>query len=177
MSRRAFLDAAQREFNRTRRYARPAAVLLLDFDHFKTINDTYGHAVGDEVLRQSAAACQRVLREQDLLGRIGGEEFCAVLPETASQAALHAAHRLRKAVSVLRFSGGHKEFGITLSIGMVMVTQEDGSFDEAMARADQALYLAKARGRDRVEGIDEPRLALVGGGRDRSATEESAGNP
>ena len=77
----------------------------------------------------------------------------------------------------LRFSGGHKEFGITLSIGMVMVTQEDGSFDEAMARADQALYLAKARGRDRVEGIDEPRLALVGGGRDRSAIEDSAGNP
>jgi diguanylate cyclase (GGDEF)-like protein len=175
MSRRAFLDAAQREFNRARRYARPTAVLLLDFDHFKNVNDSYGHAAGDEVLRKSAAASKLVLREQDLLGRIGGEEFCVVLPETASNPALHAAQRLRHAVSELRFPAGRGEaFGVTMSIGVAMVTHEDEDFAHVMARADQALYLAKARGRDRVEGPEEPRLTLVGGGRDKPGIHQGA---
>jgi diguanylate cyclase (GGDEF)-like protein len=163
MSRRAFLDAAQREFARARRYARPTAVLIFDLDHFKRINDSHGHAVGDTVLRECAAAWKTVLREQDLLGRIGGEEFCAVLPETPKAAAAQAAERLRKAVLPLRFHGRDRVFSVSVSVGMTMLARGDEELAQAMERADRAMYLAKERGRDCVECIEEPHLTVVGG--------------
>lgn len=163
MSRRAFLDAAQREFARARRYGRPAAVLIFDLDHFKRVNDSHGHAVGDTVLRECAAAWKTVLREQDLLGRIGGEEFCAVLPETPQSSALQAAERLRRIVLPLEFQGRDKVFSVSVSVGMTMLARGDEELAQSMERADRAMYLAKERGRNRVESLEEPRLAVVGG--------------
>lgn len=164
MSRRAFLDAAGREFSRARRYGRPTAVLMFDLDHFKRVNDSYGHAVGDTVLRDCAAAWKTVLRRQDLLGRIGGEEFCAVMPETPPASALQAAERLRRAVTLLEFDGKGERFGVTVSVGLTMLSRGDEELTQAMERADRALYLAKERGRNRVESVDEPRLSVVGTG-------------
>ena len=166
MSRRAFVDAAQREFSRARRYGRPLAVLIFDLDHFKRVNDSYGHAVGDTVLRDCASAWKTVLREQDLLGRIGGEEFCAVMPETPPNAALQAAERLRRALTAIEFRGKGETFGVSVSVGMTMLSRGDEDLSQTMDRADRALYLAKQRGRDRVESLDEPRLAIVGAGQD-----------
>jgi diguanylate cyclase (GGDEF)-like protein len=161
MSRRAFLDLAQREFSRARRYDRPAAVLVFDLDHFKRVNDNHGHAAGDMVLRECATAWKAVLREQDLIGRIGGEEFCAVLPETPLPSALHAAERLRAAVKRLDFSGESKSLKVTVSVGLSMVSKEDEDLGRTMERADRALYLAKEAGRDRVEALEAPRLSAV----------------
>ena len=163
MSRRAFLEQAQREISRARRYGRPVALLILDFDHFKRVNDTHGHAVGDEVLRGSIAVCKAELREQDLLGRMGGEEFCAVLPEADHDAALQVAERLRVAVAALQFIGKTGEFPVRISIGLTMVSQLDANLAQTLERADRALYLAKERGRDRVEFVaaDEPPAAGV----------------
>jgi diguanylate cyclase (GGDEF)-like protein len=161
MSRRAFLDLAQREFSRARRYDRPAAVLIFDLDHFKRVNDNHGHAAGDMVLRECAAAWKAVLREQDLIGRIGGEEFCAVLPETPLPSALHAAERLRSAVKHLDFSGESNSLKVTVSVGLAMVSKGDDDLGETMERADRALYLAKEAGRDRVEALEAPRPSAV----------------
>ncbi len=162
MSRRAFLELAQREISRARRYGRPAAVLVLDLDHFKRVNDTHGHAVGDTVLRGCAAAWTGVLREQDVLGRTGGEEFCAVLPEMPASMAGQAAERLRAAVSRLRFQGRAGEFSVTVSIGLTLASPDDSDFAQTMERADRALYQAKALGRDRVETVDAPPAAADG---------------
>lgn len=162
LSRRAFLDAVQREFNRSSRYGRPAAVLALDLDHFKQVNDTHGHAIGDRVLRECADAWKSVLRDQDILGRTGGEEFFAVLPETPPASARQVAERLRQAVADLRFPGVDGEFSVTVSIGQSGIAPADERLEQAMERADRALYLAKERGRNRVELLDEPRLAVIG---------------
>jgi diguanylate cyclase (GGDEF)-like protein len=154
MSRRGFLESAEREFTRARRYQRPCAVLMLDLDHFKRINDTYGHATGDSVLRECAAAWTRLLRDQDVLGRVGGEEFCAVLPETNSLQARQAAERMRVAVANLKFQGDDGPFAVTVSIGSTDVLAGDERLEQVMERADRALYLAKQGGRNRVESVE-----------------------
>jgi len=163
MSRRAFLEQAQREISRARRYGRPVALLMLDFDHFKQINDNHGHAVGDEVLRGSIGVCKAELREQDLLGRMGGEEFCAVLPEADQDAAMQVSERLRSAVAALQFIGKAGAFPVRISIGLTMVSRQDANLAQTLERADRALYLAKERGRDRVEFVaaDEAPAAEV----------------
>lgn len=161
MSRRAFLEAAAREFSRAQRYARPAAVLMLDIDRFKQVNDTIGHARGDRVLRDCTAAWAAVLREQDLLGRIGGEEFCAVLPETPPEAAKQAAERLREAIARLEFRSASGRFPVTVSIGVAHVLPDDADIGKTMERADQALYRAKANGRDRIESAEEAPVDAV----------------
>ena len=154
MTRRNFLEVGAREFSRAHRYGRPAVVLALDIDHFKHVNDTYGHARGDTVLRECCAAWMTVLREQDFLGRIGGEEFSAILPETGIDGAARVADRLRELTARLRFVGGETEFGVTVSIGMATVTAGDEALAQVMERADQALYVAKRHGRNRVETLE-----------------------
>lgn len=158
MSRRAFLELAHREFSRAQRYQRPAAVLVLDLDHFKKVNDAHGHPVGDNVLRDCAAAWLAALRDQDVPGRVGGEEFFAVLPETSLEAALLVAERLRKAVSELQFEGSSGAFSVTVSIGLAMVSPGDADLANTIERADRALYLAKQSGRDRVANGEEMTL-------------------
>ena len=157
-SRRAFLAAAEREFARARRYRRPCTLLMLDLDHFKRINDGHGHAAGDAVLRDCAAAWSALLRDQDVLGRLGGEEFCAVLPETPLENGRLAAERMRLAVAGLAFNGRDGRFSVTVSIGFTEVSQADLDLAAVIERADAALYRAKKAGRNRVEGVEHAEL-------------------
>jgi diguanylate cyclase (GGDEF)-like protein len=159
MNRRAFTDAADREFTRARRYSRPCAVLMLDLDHFKRVNDTHGHAAGDAVLRECAAAWGALLRDQDLLGRLGGEEFCALLPETGSERGIKAAGRMRAAIESLQFRGENGPFTVTVSVGLTEVLPGDDQFDQVLERADRALYIAKQNGRNRVERVESLKAA------------------
>jgi len=149
LNRRAFMEFARRELSRARRSQEPCTLLMLDLDHFKRVNDEHGHAVGDRVLVECAAALRAALRAADLIGRYGGEEFCVLLPRTGLEEALETAERLRAAVAARPLGG--LERSLTVSIGAApCATQDPLSLDAAFARADEALYRAKARGRDRV---------------------------
>ena len=132
------------------RTAAPMSVLMLDLDYFKTINDRYGHAAGDRVLREAASIWQAQLRGRDPLGRIGGEEFVVVCQDTALEQALLVAARMREATHTLRFDDIDPGMQISVSIGAASYKQGE-SRDDLFARADAALYRAKQRGRDRVE--------------------------
>jgi len=149
-NRRTFLQRAESEFERSRRYQRPLSVLMLDVDHFKTVNDSYGHEVGDRVLRVLADEFRKSLRQQDVLGRYGGEEFVAFLPETSSAVALDVAERLRKSVENLRVPVERDSIRVTLSIGIATVRDRDRDISALIIFADQALYEAKQQGRNRV---------------------------
>jgi diguanylate cyclase (GGDEF)-like protein len=161
LARRRFLEIAQREFSRAHRYERPTVIAALDIDNFKQVNDTHGHAMGDTVLRECCVAWLTILREQDFLGRVGGEEFCAILPETALDGARSVAERLRQVTAALRFGSGETEFAVTVSIGLAGVTSADEQLGQVMERADQALYAAKNGGRNRVETLEQKRLRAV----------------
>jgi two-component system cell cycle response regulator len=132
-----------------RRHGRPLAVAMVDLDGFKAVNDRHGHDAGDAVLVAAAEALQRALRAEDLLGRLGGEEFLAVLPDTAAGPAAVAAERLRKAVADAGGAGGLPS--VTASVGWAALLPGEGP-DDLVRRADDALYAAKQEGRDRVKG-------------------------
>lgn len=149
-NRRTFLQRAENEFERSRRYQRPLSVLMLDVDHFKNVNDSHGHEVGDRVLRILADECRKSLRQQDVLGRYGGEEFVAFLPETSSAVAQEVAERLRKCVENLRVPVDKESIHVTLSIGIATVRDRDRDISALIIFADQALYEAKQQGRNRV---------------------------
>ena len=149
-NRRAFLEQAEKLWILSRRYQRPLNTLMIDIDHFKSINDNYGHAKGDEVLRDVAAICKQTIRESDTFGRIGGEEFAVLFPETGLDNALLGAERIRQAVESLQFSHGGDMFRTSISIGVAERKGKDDSFDLLLQRADNALYKAKQRGRNRV---------------------------
>lgn len=143
--------------------ARPPActvsVVALDVDHFKRINDLHGHAVGDDVLRRVAEACQRELRQCDLLGRTGGEEFVAVLPGTSIEAAQCVAQRLLAAIEALELDGIATGLVVTASLGVAEFLPADNDFAQVLQRADAALYRAKRNGRNRIECDDGARPA------------------
>lgn len=143
-------DAASRAIAQAAATGEPLAVLMLDIDHFKSINDRYGHAAGDRALATAVAAWQAHLRAPDSLGRIGGEEFLAVCPDTPLAAALLVAGRLREATSAMRFPTIDPELRISVSIGVAQALHGEAR-DSLFDRADAALYRAKQRGRDRVE--------------------------
>lgn len=135
---------------------RPLSVVAIDVDHFKRINDRHGHAAGDAVLRTVATACRAELRQADLLGRTGGEEFVAVLPGIGLHAARGIAERLRVALLHLDFGGDAPGLSITASLGVAELRPDDSDFRTLLQRADRALYRAKRRGRNRIEcDIDE----------------------
>ncbi len=129
----------------------PLSLLMLDLDHFKTINDRFGHAAGDRVLQATTAAWQAQLRGCDPLGRIGGEEFVVVCPDTTLEQALVVAGRLRDATGALRFDDIDPTLRVSVSIGAAPARKGDESREDLFARADAALYRAKQRGRDRAE--------------------------
>jgi diguanylate cyclase (GGDEF)-like protein len=149
-NRRTFLQRAESELERSRRYGRPLTVLMMDVDHFKSVNDSHGHEVGDRVLRVLADECRRNLRQQDVLGRYGGEEFVAFLPETTREVAEEVAERLRKSVESLRVPIERDNIRVTLSIGIATLREKDRDISALIIAADQALYDAKQRGRNRV---------------------------
>lgn len=150
-NRRRFRELAEQEMARCRRYGRPLSVLMLDIDHFKLINDTWGHDVGDRAIRALCAECLRQLRPGDAIGRWGGEEFAILLPETDSTNARAVAERIRAAISAIRVQlGADDSVAFTASIGVATLEAEQSSIDAVLKGADKALYLAKQAGRDRV---------------------------
>jgi len=151
-NRRFFMDRAEAEFERSRRYGRSLSVVVLDADNFKSVNDNHGHAVGDDVLRAIVNACRRGLREPDMIGRYGGEEFVMCLPETSAEVALEVAERLRRNVARLRVAAPTGEVAVTVSLGVASSCPDTGVFQELVQAADRALYEAKRRGRNRVQG-------------------------
>ncbi|WP_353119200.1 PAS domain S-box protein [Nitratidesulfovibrio sp.] len=149
-NRRQFFVDAEREMGRAVRYGRPLAVLMLDLDRFKRVNDRFGHHAGDAVLLGCVHACQQALRDTDILGRLGGEEFAVVLLETDLDDALIAAERLRKAVEEMDVPFSGQRLRCTVSIGLALRGPGDGALDDILRRADTALYAAKEAGRNRV---------------------------
>ncbi len=123
MTRRAFEESARRDVALAHRNGRPLTCILLDADHFKAVNDTYGHAAGDRVLRGIVAACRSQLRSSDYIGRLGGEEFAILLRDTDADAAMKAANRLRIAIGQQAFSTGKGPFGITMSAGVAALSE------------------------------------------------------
>lgn len=150
-NRRHFLEIANRELERVRRFGATASVMMIDLDHFKSVNDTYGHAVGDEALRCLTKACNDSIRKVDMLARIGGEEFAVLMPGTNKKGAIDAAENLRRTVYQTSVTAGHPLLRLTTSIGIAEVLPSDRSIDNGLGRADAALYQAKKLGRNRVE--------------------------
>jgi diguanylate cyclase (GGDEF)-like protein len=148
-NRRHILAAAEIAFDAAKREGRPAAVIVLDIDHFKRINDTWSHAAGDTVLQSVARTCRVALRPADLIGRIGGEEFLVVLHSATAQQAHEIAERLRLAVERLDFPSIAPDLRVTISLGVWIANDYNPS--AAIAAADSLLYRAKERGRNRVE--------------------------
>ena len=150
-NRRHFMERAEQELHRAHRYGTPLSLFMLDIDHFKNINDRYGHKVGDEVLKALATVSQSTLRNVDLLGRLGGEEFAILLPETTQEDALEAAERLRQTLSATQFpleEGLPVQFAV--SIGVAALAAPTDNLDVLLNRADRGLYAAKNMGRNRV---------------------------
>jgi len=164
-NRRDFMARGTDEILRARRYHSHVCVLMMDIDHFKKVNDTWGHAVGDDVIRQVARITRDVCRVVDVVGRIGGEEFAVLLPQTDTEGALIVAERLRESVagSAVPLASG-ETLSVSISIGVAAMTQGDDDLSHLLARADAALYEAKQLGRNCVRlgmSSDKPKEALL----------------
>jgi diguanylate cyclase (GGDEF)-like protein len=160
-NRRHFSILANQELEHSLAHRHPFAVLFLDIDHFKSINDRYGHLSGDRVLVSVASTIKTVLRDSDIIGRFGGEEFIATLPETPLQHASQIGERIRKTISQTKIDIGHENISVTVSIGITELIPSDMlnphmSMTDLVHKADQALYIAKQNGRNRVEVYSKP---------------------
>ena len=150
LNRRQFFILAEQEVERSRRYGRTLALLLYDIDHFKQVNDTFGHQAGDIVLRELAKLVHEQLRRNDIEGRVGGEEFAVLLPETTISEAVVLAERIRGIIENFAINIGETSLHITASFGVTAVKENDVALDSIYKRADSALYEAKNAGRNRV---------------------------
>jgi diguanylate cyclase (GGDEF)-like protein len=149
-NRRHFLALAESEWSRFRRYGRPLALLMVDIDLFKSVNDKYGHDAGDEVIKAVTEILQRHKRVSDVAGRLGGEEFAVMLPEATPDNAAAAAERLRQLVADRDIAIAGSRIAVTISVGVSVCRAEMSGFDELLKEADVALYEAKHSGRNRV---------------------------
>ena len=149
-NRRSIMERLGEEFQRARREGRPLGLIMLDLDFFKQLNDTYGHLFGDMVLMNTASRIRPDIREYDLLGRIGGEEFLIVAPDSALQETIAIAERTMGRVRGEPFGDGEREVQVTISAGVTMLENGDPDIDALLSRADDALYAAKQQGRDRL---------------------------
>jgi diguanylate cyclase (GGDEF)-like protein/PAS domain S-box-containing protein len=149
INRAHFQELVEREIRRWKRYKHPVSLVILDIDHFKNVNDTFGHKMGDLVLQHVVATGRLTLRTGDVLARIGGEEFAVLLPNTDLTSAVEAAERLRQAIAQTPFLSDGQAVGITISLGCAVIVD---TLDDLFETADKALYQAKWRGRNRVEG-------------------------
>ncbi len=155
-NRRHFFELASREFERSRRYGHTLSLLMWDIDHFKLVNDNFGHLIGDQVLQKVTQRCRDHLREIDSLGRYGGDEFVALLPETDLEHASPAAERLCQAIPKDPFIIGDKSVTLSISLGIAELDESCSSLEMLLDRADQALYLAKQAGRNCVVAWPKP---------------------
>ncbi|MCS7254433.1 MAG: sensor domain-containing diguanylate cyclase [Armatimonadota bacterium] len=152
---RYFQEALENEIKRGLRYRHPTSLMMIDIDHFKRFNDSYGHQAGDEVLRRLAEIFKSQAREQDIVARYGGEEFAIILPVTPKEGALAAAARLRRAVELTTFNIRGMALHVTVSIGVASCPQDAQTREELISRADQALYAAKSGGRNAICYFDD----------------------
>ncbi len=151
LNRRGLWEFGRREFERARRFNRALAVIFLDIDHFKQINDTHGHAIGDQVLRNLSDRLRANTREVDVVARYGGEEFVILLPEVEMPVAAQIAERLRSTMSEIPADTGQGPVKISISLGVVQLTSEVQDLASLLDKADQAMFAAKQHGRNRVE--------------------------
>ncbi|MFD1704413.1 diguanylate cyclase [Methylopila henanensis] len=154
-NRRRFVERLAHDVAAARAGGGPLALIVLDIDHFKAINDRFGHAAGDDALRAVAERAARALRRDDMLARVGGEEFAALLPRAGRAEAQAVAERLHAAVAGAPIVAGAVTLGVTVSLGVALLRDDDRAPDDLFARADAALYAAKASGRNRVV-FEEP---------------------
>lgn len=152
-NKRYLLEFLDREMARCRRYQRPLTLIMFDLDHFKSINDTYGHTAGDFVLKRVAKLCDERVRTEELFARYGGEEFCIVMPESDVERAAVFADKLRALVEAERFVFDNKIIPVTLSLGVGAMDHSHEHPDGFIASVDEALYAAKRLGRNRVETV------------------------
>lgn len=150
-NRRHFNMRLEEEFARANRYQQPLAVVMLDIDHFKQVNDRYGHSAGDQALKILADSCRVTLRQTDFLARTGGEEFIILMPSTTGEEATTSAERLRKHMATKSIPADKGIFHITISLGVTELNADDTTPDKLLKRVDEALYQAKSGGRDRVK--------------------------
>ncbi|MET1757185.1 sensor domain-containing diguanylate cyclase [Novosphingobium sp. RD2P27] len=157
LTRRGFIESAMQEIERFRRYGRIASIVMIDIDHFKAINDTHGHPAGDAVLREVAGILRGQERASDLLGRIGGEEFAMLMPETNAQGALAVAERLRAAIATTPVEAGSGiQLQVTASFGIAQLDAAIINPDGWFAAADVPLYAAKRAGRNCCVAVSGP---------------------
>jgi len=150
LSRRALRDEAERTISLSLRHGLPLGLVVFDLDRFKTVNDTYGHPAGDEVLKAAAHTVTRTMRRSDLLGRLGGEEFAVLLPNTSLTGAFEAAERMRNALAEQSVDiGGGRSLTVTASFGVAAIGNGVEDIDALIAQADEGLYIAKRAGRNR----------------------------
>jgi diguanylate cyclase len=159
-NRRHFIELTEKEINRSQRSKVPLSIAMIDIDNFKRINDTYGHTIGDLVLKELVALCNNNLRTYDILGRLGGEEFAITTVGCALQEAYSLSDRLREKVANHIIHAGGKDISIKISIGVSELSGNMENVDSILNRADQALYLAKNAGRNRVEKLSRAGSSL-----------------
>jgi len=162
-NRRHFHARAALEIERTARFGQTLTALIIDIDHFKSINDLHGHTCGDAGLRRLVETAREELRSNDILARMGGDEFVALLPNTDVVGALKVAERQRNRIANLAIEGEGRRFGITISIGIAAFGPGEETIDNTLTRADQALYRAKTEGRNRVSLASQSGSGLVRG--------------
>jgi len=151
-NKRHFMETLEREIARGQRYQRPLSLVMFDIDHFKIINDTYGHLAGDYVLNQLATAVKQRIRREDVFARYGGEEFAIVLPEIEVPTALLFAEKVRQLVQQHEFRFEKTRIDVTISVGVAGTERKDVEAEALIKRADEQLYAAKSAGRNRVKG-------------------------
>jgi diguanylate cyclase (GGDEF)-like protein len=153
---RYFQESLDREISRTLRYKSPLALILIDIDHFKKVNDTYGHPVGDIVIKVIGTMMKKAVRESDMVARYGGEEFAAILPETDLKGAAILAERLRRAVEARDITAGDKVIKVTISAGICAynLSSGDGGKTDLINAADKGLYHAKESGRNKISIVN-----------------------
>ena len=149
-NRRAFFELGQRELDRYHRFNHPLSAVMMDLDNFKRLNDTYGHVAGDQILRDLAERCRTSIRDTDLFGRYGGDEFALLLPDTDLVGAEHIANRIREAVLQQLWTVEGQPVPVSISLGVSAARHSHRVLEEVLAEADQALYLAKTGGRNRI---------------------------
>jgi len=169
-NRRVFEEAIDLEFKRMQRFRSASSVMMIDIDHFKSVNDSFGHETGDRALGALARVLKRTARSTDMAARFGGDEFVLLLVGTGLNGAMVIAEQVRKAIAELSLDANQKSFTVTVSIGVSSIAIDDQSWADGLRRADSAMYRAKSAGRNRV-------LAAQAGGSGSDFAEPPESNP